>query len=637
MSVNRLDKYYTPSHIVKHTVAKAIEIIGKENITDIIEPSAGDGAFIEELDKLANELGVNVEYYDLYPSHPRIVKMDYKKLIKSYKRGRLIVGNPPFGTSSSLWKAFCKKSAKIGDYIAFISPASQYKSNYYFKEGELIYSELLNDVEYRGDEEHGGKAQKVRTCLNIYKVYDREEEEDWREDKVKTQLRFGRRYKDDEGYNNLYDYYLANMTSGPRLGTLCGSDEYYSTFGVSVIDENIRNKVHSILENELWKGLHKMRESNSCGTFFVNNTNFVECMKKLLYPTREERLEQDVQITHYSQMDEYDFYFGVWGEGPFAKVKQEIGDKCGYIGIKILNENKRKEIEDFFNNYDKKEARKFCIGSPSIQIPRLKDQLMRHLYPTREERLEQDIKIDLIDYRSPDFELLKTKYDWYLGRTYSFDASTNFIEGWGIKILNENIRLKVEDFLLSFKEKYYKDIKKTSMSYPLLNLKPLKDYLMRHLYPTREERLEQDILFDLPTEQQLNDNFYEFYIARYMREKGVIFKKYVKFYDCYGVKILNENKREDIMKVLNELRKWVISDESPVCSAVTKYVLKDYLIKHLYPQDSSDFLDYEYPEIKKPVKVEREYHPKPLFEIEYIETPIKRIKEIKEYKTLALF
>ena len=180
MAVDTKDKYYTPEWLVKHTVKKAVEIIGKENITDIIEPSAGDGAFIEELDKLAKELGVNVGYYDLYPSHPRIIKMDYKKLIKSYKKGRLIIGNPPFGTSSSLWKAFCKKSAKIGDFIAFVSPASQYKSNYYFKEGELIYSELLNDVEYRGDEEYGGKAQKVRTCLNIYKVYDREEEEDWK-------------------------------------------------------------------------------------------------------------------------------------------------------------------------------------------------------------------------------------------------------------------------------------------------------------------------------------------------------------------------------------------------------------------------------------------------------------------------
>ena len=294
MAVNTKDKYYTPDWLVEHTIKKAIEIIGKENIREIVEPSAGDGVFIEPLKKAFPDL--KQRYYDLYPEHPEVIEQNYKEIRLTYKKGRLTIGNPPFGAGSSLWKAFCRKAATNSDYIVYISPASQYKSNYYFKEGELIYSELINDVEYRGSEVEGGKNQKVRTCLNIYKVYDREEEEDWRENLIKSKLRFGRRYKDGEGYNNLYDYYLANMTSGLRFGTLCGEDEYYATFGVSVLDESIRNKVHSILENELWKELHKMRESNSCGTFFISNTNFVECMKKLLYPTREERLEQDVRI-----------------------------------------------------------------------------------------------------------------------------------------------------------------------------------------------------------------------------------------------------------------------------------------------------------------------------------------------------
>jgi len=69
MAVNTLDKYFTPEHIVKHTIEKVLEVIDKESITDIIEPSAGDGAFIKGLDALAKELEVNVEYYDLYPEH----------------------------------------------------------------------------------------------------------------------------------------------------------------------------------------------------------------------------------------------------------------------------------------------------------------------------------------------------------------------------------------------------------------------------------------------------------------------------------------------------------------------------------------------------------------------------------------
>ena len=131
-----------------------------------------------------------------------------------------------------------------------------------------------------------------------------------------------------------------------------------------MLDERIRNKVHSILENELWKELHKMRESNSCGTFLINNTNFVECMKKLLYPTRDEMLERDVKIKEMRKpsklsgksmnMDfDADFYFCVWGAGGVGKADKDMIYQC-MLGIKVLNENKRKQIEDFFFTYKEK-------------------------------------------------------------------------------------------------------------------------------------------------------------------------------------------------------------------------------------------------------------------------------------------
>ena len=52
------DKYYTPVDLAKYCIGKTFEIIGKENITDIIEPSAGNGSFSNQLDCTA---------YDLYP------------------------------------------------------------------------------------------------------------------------------------------------------------------------------------------------------------------------------------------------------------------------------------------------------------------------------------------------------------------------------------------------------------------------------------------------------------------------------------------------------------------------------------------------------------------------------------------
>ena len=45
------DKYYTPPDIAKYIVEKTKEIIGSENITEYIEPSAGSGVFLDYLDK----------------------------------------------------------------------------------------------------------------------------------------------------------------------------------------------------------------------------------------------------------------------------------------------------------------------------------------------------------------------------------------------------------------------------------------------------------------------------------------------------------------------------------------------------------------------------------------------------------
>ena len=75
MSVNLLDKYYTPSHLVDHQIKMTIETIGLENITDVIKPSAGDGAFIESL--FANFKNVDIGLYDLYPEHHQITQQDF--------------------------------------------------------------------------------------------------------------------------------------------------------------------------------------------------------------------------------------------------------------------------------------------------------------------------------------------------------------------------------------------------------------------------------------------------------------------------------------------------------------------------------------------------------------------------------
>lgn len=145
------DKYYTPSDLVDYVISKTFDIVGKSNITEIIEPSAGNGAFSSKLDCIA---------YDLYPESNNIIEQDYLELETAYKKGRLVIGNPPFGNRGHLMQKFCNKSFEIADYVSFILPANQLNNVASIYKFDLIYSEDLGVKEYSG--------KKVHCCLNIY-------------------------------------------------------------------------------------------------------------------------------------------------------------------------------------------------------------------------------------------------------------------------------------------------------------------------------------------------------------------------------------------------------------------------------------------------------------------------------------
>lgn len=90
----------------------------------IIEPSAGNGAFIEYL-KL---LSTNIKCYDLEPEHIDIIQQDFLTLdcaiFKQQYTNIHIVGNPPFGRQSSMAIKFIKKCCEFATSISFILPKS---------------------------------------------------------------------------------------------------------------------------------------------------------------------------------------------------------------------------------------------------------------------------------------------------------------------------------------------------------------------------------------------------------------------------------------------------------------------------------------------------------------------------------
>ena len=241
MSKNiELDKFYTPKETVKRCIDIFFNMVDVEDVTEIIEPSAGNGAFSLELDCIA---------YDIEPEHESIIEQDFLKLELPYKQGRVIIGNPPFGNRNNLALKFFKKSIKSCDYIGFILPISQLNNVDSFYEFDLISSHDLGVLEYSGI--------NVKCCFN---VYERPQKGLNKKLNLKSDLFSLHRTNRDNFENTIPDFMFCKRGSvgkeifedGKRYG-----DEYK----VVVFDKNNLEYVKSTILNHDWKNF-KLHQSS---------------------------------------------------------------------------------------------------------------------------------------------------------------------------------------------------------------------------------------------------------------------------------------------------------------------------------------------------------------------------------------
>jgi len=140
---NDNDKFYTKQSIVNKccdAIRSNIEIDKKKDL--IIEPSAGNGAFINAIKKLSN----NYEFYDIAPEHEEIIEQDYLKFNVDKKYDKIhVISNPPFGRQSSLAIKFIKKSCEFCDTISFILPKSFKKDS--LKKHFDLYFHLVYEID----------------------------------------------------------------------------------------------------------------------------------------------------------------------------------------------------------------------------------------------------------------------------------------------------------------------------------------------------------------------------------------------------------------------------------------------------------------------------------------------------------
>jgi len=228
------DKYYTSPVLAKKCIDTTFQLLGSQNITDIIEPSAGNGSFSDQL---------NCTAYDIEPEGNKIIQQNFLELELSYKEGRLIIGNPPYGPKMHLVVKFFKKAIQLGDYVSFILPISQLDNIVSLYEFDLIHSEDLGLQQYTD--------RKLHCVLNIYKrpVKGLNKKPNFKMKDLSIVRETNKGYDDIQNY----DLRMVYWGSGCAGKILSPQDKRYAgEYKITIHNEKLKERIIKILSSTDW-------------------------------------------------------------------------------------------------------------------------------------------------------------------------------------------------------------------------------------------------------------------------------------------------------------------------------------------------------------------------------------------------
>ncbi len=238
------DKYYTPREIANFCVQELLKVVDKGEISDVLEPSIGNGAFITPL--LPIDTGIDIESC-VSQSNINIVTGDFLTMPIEYKKGRLVIGNPPFGARMNMAQKFFKKAVSIGDYVAFILPISQLNNTAFLYEFDLIQSIDLGLKRYTDRELH--------CCFNIYQrpqngILNKKQKKDAQCIKI---------YRNEhKNYEFLpYDIRMCYWGNGSAGRILSEGERYAGEYKIQIIDEHLRKDIIHFLNTFDWNSYMK--------------------------------------------------------------------------------------------------------------------------------------------------------------------------------------------------------------------------------------------------------------------------------------------------------------------------------------------------------------------------------------------
>ena len=258
-----LDQYYTSEEDMNYCVNKTLDVLQEKgySISEFLEPSAGQGVFSNYL----ATTGLNVIAIDIDPKQDNIIKADFLTYDIEYKKDRLIIGNPPFGSRLNLAKQFFKKSVQIGDYISFILPISQLNNtNSTMYEFDLIYSEDLGELIFSGN-------RKVHCCLNVYV-----RPKNGLNKKKVARLKDVEIVRIDSKIYESFEFDIRMCYWGNAAGKILKDGERYSgEYKIKIHNEALKDRIITVLTNVDWK-----KELNTTAMPMIQKYHIVNVLKR---------------------------------------------------------------------------------------------------------------------------------------------------------------------------------------------------------------------------------------------------------------------------------------------------------------------------------------------------------------------
>lgn len=207
--------------------------------------------------------------YDIQPESSDIIEADFLKLNMDYLKGRLVIGNPPFGSRMNLAQKFFKKSVEIADYVAYILPISQLDNSRSLYQFDLVYSEDLGKQTYTDRELH--------CCFNIYKrpVGNKLNKRPVSKLKDVSIIR-----QDSKKYSETEDYdirmcYWGNGSAGKILKP---SEHYSAEYKIVVHNAELKESVIQALQEVDWN-----TRLNKIAMLKIQQFHIVELLKSKIH------------------------------------------------------------------------------------------------------------------------------------------------------------------------------------------------------------------------------------------------------------------------------------------------------------------------------------------------------------------